>query len=78
MVSRLTENKVVGVKQTTKALKAKQGKILYIAKDVDEKIANPILELAKANSLQIEYVDSMRELGKLCSIDVSAATALIL
>ncbi|GAA0127439.1 MULTISPECIES: ribosomal L7Ae/L30e/S12e/Gadd45 family protein [Clostridium] len=78
MVSRLTGEKVVGIKQTTKALKAKQGKILYIAKDVDPKIANPILELAKANYLQIEYVETMKDLGKLCSIDVSAATALIL
>jgi len=78
MIGRLEGEKVVGIKQTTKALKNKQGKVLYLAKDADQKLLKPIIELAKTNSLQIEYVDTMKELGKLCAIDVSAATALIL
>ncbi|MGG7163072.1 ribosomal L7Ae/L30e/S12e/Gadd45 family protein [Clostridium ihumii] len=78
MLSKLTGEKVVGVKQTTKTLKSNRGKVLYVAKDADENVIKPIIELAKANSLQVEYVDTMKELGDLCSIDVSAATALIL
>lgn len=78
MIGRLTGEKVVGIKQTVKALKSNQGKVLYVAKDADNKLIEPIIELAKSNSLQVVFVDSMKELGNLCSIDVSAATALIL
>jgi len=78
MIGRLTGEKVVGIKQTVKALKSNQGKVLYVAKDADNKLIEPIIELAKSNSLQVVFVDTMKELGNLCSIDVSAATALIL
>lgn len=78
MIGRLSGEKVIGIKQTAKALKNKQGKKLYVAKDADLKLVEPIIELAKTNSLQIVYVETMKELGTLCSIDVSAATALIL
>jgi large subunit ribosomal protein L7A len=78
MVGKLVGQKVVGVKQTLKALKNNQGKILYIAKDADINITDPILKLAKVNSLQIIFVDTMKELGNLCDIDVASATALLL
>ena len=78
MVGKLVGQKVVGVKQTLKALKNNQGKVLYIAKDADDNITEPILKLAKVNSLQIIFVDTMKELGNLCDIDVASATALLL
>ncbi|MBU3160177.1 ribosomal L7Ae/L30e/S12e/Gadd45 family protein [Clostridium frigoris] len=76
MVDKIVGQKVVGVKQTLKALKNNQGKVLYIAKDADNNITEPILKLAKVNSLQIIFVDTMKELGNLCDIDVASATAL--
>jgi large subunit ribosomal protein L7A len=76
MVDKIVGQKVVGVKQTLKALKNNQGKVLYIAKDADNSITEPILKLAKVNSLQIVFVDTMKELGNLCDIDVASATAL--
>jgi large subunit ribosomal protein L7A len=78
MLGRLSGEKVVGVKQTAKALNNEKGKVLYVAKDADSKLVEPIIELAKANSLQIVYVETMKELGTLCAIEVSAATALML
>jgi large subunit ribosomal protein L7A len=78
MVGKLVGQKVVGLKQTLKALKNNKGKVLYIAKDADNSITEPILELAKVNSLQIIFVDTMKELGNLCDIDVASATALLL
>ncbi|MPM86415.1 Ribosome-associated protein L7Ae-like protein [bioreactor metagenome] len=78
MIGRLSGEKVIGIKQTSKALKNKLGKKLYVAKDADLKLVEPIIELAKSNSLQIVYVETMKELGNLCAIKVSAATALIL
>jgi len=78
MIGRLSGEKVVGVKQTAKVLKSNQGKVLYVAKDADKKLVEPIIELAKTKSLQVVYVETMKELGNLCAIEVSAATALIL
>ncbi|MBU3128581.1 ribosomal L7Ae/L30e/S12e/Gadd45 family protein [Clostridium tagluense] len=78
MVGKLVGQRVVGIKQTLKALKNNQGKVLYIAKDADTNITDPILKLAKVNSLQIIFVDTMKELGNLCDIDVASATALLL
>jgi large subunit ribosomal protein L7A len=78
MVARLVGEKVVGVKQTIKALKNNLGSKLYVAKDADGKLLEPILKLAVDKSLEIIEVDTMKELGLLCGIDVSAATALII
>lgn len=78
MVTRLTGEKVVGIKQTVKALKNNLGSKLYVAKDADMKLLEPILKIAADKSLEIEEVDTMKELGVLCGIDVSAATALII
>ncbi|HAY3874181.1 ribosomal L7Ae/L30e/S12e/Gadd45 family protein [uncultured Clostridium sp.] len=78
MVTRLVGEKVVGVKQTAKALKNNLGCKLYVAKDADSKLLEPILKLAVDRSLEIIEIDTMKELGVLCGIDVSAATALII
>ncbi len=77
-MTRITGEKVVGIKQTMKALKNNLGSKLYIAKDADVKLLEPILELAEEKSLEIIQIDTMKELGVLCGIDVSAATALVI
>jgi len=78
MVQRIEGEKVICLKQTLKHIKSGKGKCLYIAKDAEEKLTNPVIELAKEKSIQIIYVDTMKELGKLCGIDVGASVALIL
>lgn len=78
MVERLSGKKVIGIKQTSKSLKNGLGKVLYIAKDSDEHLISPVIKLAENESVEVKYVDTMKELGKLCGIDVGAAVALIL
>lgn len=78
MVDRLAGKKVVGVKQSAKAIKSGEGKTAYIAKDADSKLVDPVKQLAEENSLEIVYVNTMKELGKLCGIEVGAATAVVL
>lgn len=75
MVERLKETKVVGIKQSSKALKAGKSKKLYIAKDANEDMVKELIELAQINSVEIVFVNTMKELGKLCGIDVKAAAA---
>lgn len=78
MVRRLPKNRVVGIKQTLKALKNNEVSKLYVAKNAEKKVIAPVVNLANENSIEIEYIDTMRELGKLCGIDVGAASVAML
>lgn len=78
MINRLSGNKVVGVKQTVKAVRNGKAKTVYVAEDADEKFIQPIIQLAQENSIEVVSVASMKELGKLCGIDVGAATCAVL
>jgi large subunit ribosomal protein L7A len=78
MVLRIQGEKVIGLKQTIKYIKNGQGKCLYVAKNAEGKLTAPIIELAKRNLLEVAYVDTIKELGTLCGIDVGAAVALVL
>ncbi|MEW9095686.1 MAG: ribosomal L7Ae/L30e/S12e/Gadd45 family protein [Clostridiaceae bacterium] len=78
MLDRLEGKKVVGLKQSLKAIKNGSGKTVYVAKDADIKIYDQIKSAAEENSLEIILVDTMKELGRLCGIDVGAATAVII
>lgn len=78
MVNRLPKNKVVGMKQSLKAINEKKAQMVYIAKDAESELFQTVEKLANEHSLQIVYVDTMKELGKLCNIDVEASTAVVL
>ncbi|ADL53409.1 ribosomal L7Ae/L30e/S12e/Gadd45 family protein [Clostridium cellulovorans] len=75
MVERLQGKKVVGLKQTIKALKTGNCKKLYIAKDSDDNIRENIEGLAMESSIEVIYIDTMKELGRLCGIQVGAVAA---
>lgn len=75
MLDRIAGKKVVGFKQSLKAIKTGGVNTVYIAKDADLKIYDQIKSAAEENSLEIILIDTMKELGKLCGIDVGAATA---
>ena len=49
-----------------------------MARDADERVIRPILDLCNQNGVRIIEVDSMAELGKACSIEVGAAVAAII
>jgi large subunit ribosomal protein L7A len=70
-------NKIIGIKQSTRAVAERNAQKVFIAKDAEERIVRPIVEACAANSIKIEYVDTMEELGKACGIQVGAATAVI-
>jgi large subunit ribosomal protein L7A len=78
MINRLSGNKVVGVKQTVKSIKNGKAKTVYVANDADQKFIQPVIQLAQENSIEIININSMKELGKLCGIDVGAATCAVL
>ncbi len=71
------EARVVGTKQTLKALEKGTANQVYIAKDAEEKVVKPVLGLCEENSIEPHFVESMTQLGKMCGIKVKAAVAAI-
>jgi len=68
---------VVGVKQTTKIISNDLAKVVFVAKDAEQHVVRQILKLCLDKNIEIVYFNSMKELGKVCNIDVGAATAVI-
>ncbi len=69
---------IIGMKQTLKAVEQGMVKEVFVAKDADPKVTGKILQLCREKGVPVETVDSMRQLGKACGIEVGAATAAIL
>lgn len=78
MIKLENEQVKVGVKQSIKAILDGVVKKVFIARDAEQYVTRRILELANESSIEIEYVDTMKELGEACNIDVGAATAVII
>lgn len=68
---------IIGMKQTLKAVEQEMVKEVFVAKDADPRITGKILKLCSDKGVPVEYVDSMRQLGKACGIEVGAAAAAI-
>jgi large subunit ribosomal protein L7A len=73
-----SSNKAVGIKQTVKAVESNAAKVVFIAKDADEKVIASLKELCLSKSVEIVYAESMKQLGKSCGIEVGASTVCIL
>ena len=67
--------KVVGAKQTRRALNEGRAIRVYFAGDADPALWEPIVELCEEKGIPVAEVTSMKELGHACSISVSAAVA---
>ena len=78
MLDRIVVKKVIGVKQSTKAIKNGLGNVLYVAKDVEVRLISSLIDLAKYKNINIVEVSTMKELGKMSGIDVKAAAVLTL
>jgi len=68
----------IGIKQASRALAEGIALKLFVAMDADVHLTQGLIRLAEENSTEIIYVNTMRELGRACKIDVGAATAVII
>ncbi len=67
----------VGVKQSQKAIDMGYVHSVYVARDAQKYVIKHVLELANSKTIPIYWVDSMKTLGHMCKIDVSAAIAVV-
>ncbi|WDL98946.1 ribosomal L7Ae/L30e/S12e/Gadd45 family protein [Alicyclobacillus sp. ALC3] len=75
---RLAGKKTIGANQTAKAVAQSIVTELFVAKDAEEHVIRPIVTTAQQKGIPVCWVDSMKQLGKACGIEVGAATAAIL
>ena len=71
------EKIVVGTKQLKKAVSAGRARYVFLAENADPAVTDPLAELCAANHIQITWVPSMAELGRVCGIEVGAAAAAV-
>ena len=73
-----TGEKLVGSKQTKKALREGRAKAVFIARDADTFVTDPIRQLAAERGVETVDVSTMRELGEHCAVEVPTACAALL
>lgn len=66
---------IIGAKQVGNAIKAGKASKVYVASDSESKIIEPIVALAKEYALPLVYIETRKELGTMCGIDVKSACA---
>lgn len=71
-------SKAIGIKQTLKAVEGNTAKAVFIARDADDKIVASLKELCLSKAVELEYVETMKQLGKACGIEVGASAVCLL
>ncbi len=67
--------KAAGVKQIRRALAAGRVKRLYLAKDADPQLTQPLERQAAERGVDVIWVPSMKELGRACGLAVGTSAA---
>ncbi len=79
MLSELrTAHKVIGVKQSKKAIRDGAAEQVFVALDAEKRVVGPIYELCSETETKITEITTMAELGDAAGIDVGAAVVTVL
>lgn len=71
------DSKVVGTKQTLRAIENGNAKVVFIAADASPPLKEKLIARATDENVDIVYYDSMKKLGEACSVAVKTAVAAI-
>ena len=71
-------DKVIGVKQSHKAISEGRAKHVFIACDADCGVTDTIVALCRQANVGYEVSDTMKALGKACGIEVGASVVTLL
>lgn len=79
MLSQLrTAHKVIGVKQSKKAIRDGVAVEVFVALDAEKRVVGPVYELCTETGTKITEITTMAELGDAAGIDVGAAVVTVL
>jgi len=76
-VTQFQSRLIIGTKQTLKAMRNGEVMEVVIAKDAEEHITNSIVQEAVNRRIPYEFVESKKQLGVACNIDVAATVVAI-
>ena len=68
-------SKVVGLKQSRRAISGGQARTVFLAEDASRSILEEMEMLCRQNDVPLEYVPTMRQLGRVCGLSVGSAVA---
>ena len=71
-------NKVIGVKQSRKAIRDGRAAKVFLASDADPAITDPIRSECAEHAIPVEQGSTMAQLGRACRIMVGASVAALL
>ena len=71
------QRRVVGAKQIRKAFNNGSVSKVFLARNADPAITEPLVALCQHHCVDISWVKSMTDLGHACGIEVGAAAAAI-
>jgi len=73
-----SQEKVIGVKQSRKAIREGRARRVYLAYDADPVITEPVADGCAAAGIPVETGYTMAQLGQACRITVGASVVAIL
>ncbi|MFD1884075.1 ribosomal L7Ae/L30e/S12e/Gadd45 family protein [Paenibacillus wenxiniae] len=68
----------IGTKQTMRIVEQGQAEEVYIAQDAEQHLITKIVQLCEKHTVKVTYVETMKELGRACGIEVGSAMAVVL
>ena len=71
----MADKRVVGTKQILRELQKQTLQTVFVAMDADDYIFRRVMSAAEDNHIPVIRVDTMKELGLLCKINVGTAAA---
>ena len=73
-----SQDKVVGVKQSRRAIREGRAKRVYLAVDADPAITDPVAAGCKEAGIPVETGHTMAQLGQACRITVGASVVAVI
>ena len=74
----MAQKRVAGTKQVLRAIERDMVKAVYLAQDCDDFLYRRIVNAAGEKNVPVVKVETMKELGKMCQVEVKTTTAGIL
>lgn len=70
--------RMVGSKQTLKAINRGLAKIVFVAANADQHVVDPIVQACAEKGIEVVQVENIKSLGRACGIEVGCASAAII
>ena len=73
-----SQEKVIGVKQSRRAIREGRAKRIYLAIDADPAITDPVADSCQEAGIPVETGYTMAQLGQACHITVGASVVAVI